>query len=106
MAVAKRLAMQRENRKILIVVSDGEPACPSVQHGMLHGELMKTVKQVTDAGIEVLGIGVQTKSVERFYNEETGASHVVVKDIDKLALEVFRAFRDMLQKSQKGRRAA
>lgn len=63
---AIRLLQQRQVRKMLIVLSDGEP-CSYMHGGVLHTHLHDTVKEVTAAGIDLVGVGIQTDSANRFY---------------------------------------
>ena len=75
MFVAKRLAERGENRKILIVLSDGSPA-GGAQHRQNEWYLGEAIRKVTKAGIEVIGAGFGAdgaEAVKRFYTEENGA---------------------------------
>lgn len=92
---AKRLAVREEARKMLFVLSDGVPLGGGHQEEM-NAHLAETVRRVTRAGVEVCGIGLQTKSVERFYGREQGARCVVVNEIDKLAVTVYRLFKSRM----------
>jgi cobalamin biosynthesis protein CobT len=89
MFAAQRLALRREERRILVVVSDGVPACPGIEHGMNSAYLKKVVRQITRAGFEVIGFGANTQSVKHFYNKGTGASHLVINDLNNLAKDIF-----------------
>lgn len=63
---AKRLALRKEPRKILIVLSDGQPAAEG--SGMvLAGDLKRVVSLLPKAGIEPIGIGVLCDSPKLFY---------------------------------------
>ncbi len=108
--VAKRLAARREKRKIMFVLSDGQPAAGATDDRLLRNHLKETVGRVTKAGIEVIGIGAQTKSVEQYYNEGNGASCIVIHEIDKLAVEVYKIMKELMlgqgRKAGRGRRRA
>jgi cobalamin biosynthesis protein CobT len=104
LAIAKRLASRRETRKILIVLSDGTPECYGLSRLVLKNHLREVVERVTASGIEVLGIGIQTNCVREFYGAAQGANYIVVNDVNKLAIEVYKAFRAMLQGQRKDRR--
>lgn len=93
---AKELALRPEKRKILSVLSDGEPAGGNVDYPILEKHLKEVVKMITKTGIEVLGVGANTRSVERFYNASTGAKNVVIKDLSTLAVKMYKIFRTML----------
>lgn len=72
---AKRLAERPEPRRVLMVLSDGLPAGANVPDG---GKdfLRQVVSEVTAAGIEVLGIGIATNAVTRFYPHSIEVSDV------------------------------
>ena len=95
---AKRLSLRTEERKILIVISDGAPRGGGVSHIILEKHLKEIVKKVSDSGIEVLGIGAGSKEVTRFYTKENGASCIVVDDLNKLAITVYKGMKDLLLK--------
>lgn len=75
---AKRLADQKQKRKILMVFSDGEPAADS-NKSLLCKDLRDAVAMIEKSGIEVIGVGIETRSVERFYS-----NNIVVDHIDEL----------------------
>jgi cobalamin biosynthesis protein CobT len=88
--VALRLAARPEARKLYFVISDGEPMCRGLDPSALNGHLRSVVKRITAAGIDVLGIGADTNAVEKFYNARTGAQNVVVRDLNTLALDIYK----------------
>lgn len=59
---ALRLIPRREKRKVLIVMSDGQPVGSGTGW-----HLRETVKNLTKMGIETVGIGIQSNAVENFY---------------------------------------
>jgi cobaltochelatase CobT len=61
-----RLLQRKEERKVMIVMSDGQPACDGNGH-MLHQHLKDVVKQLSKAGVEMLGLGLLTTCVEQYY---------------------------------------
>lgn len=63
---AHRLSMQRAERHVLIVLSDGSPACPGDAHAQ-HLHLKDTVQNLEKRGIEVIGIGIDTDAVRTYY---------------------------------------
>lgn len=89
---ALRLARRRESRKILFVLSDGNPACygdiPS-----LYGHLKRVVTDVEKSGIDVVGIGICSDAPKRFYSR-----HVVLDRIEDLPGEVMRQLKSLLVK--------
>lgn len=65
--MAGRDLMARGNRRpILIVLSDGEPA--SFRGGNSH-DYLKSVCRYLESKIELYGIGIESKSVRKFYND-------------------------------------
>lgn len=100
--VAKRLVVRPESRKLLFVLSDGQPACSGIYRGTLINHLHEVIEKVTAAGIEIIGIGCQYAGVEAYYNEEHGASNVVIWDVSKLAVEVYKVMKaQLLNKGKK-----
>jgi cobalamin biosynthesis protein CobT len=86
---AKRLASRKEKRKILIVLSDGEPT-DSVDGSAGYG-----LKQVTDSirkrgQIELYGIGIMDDGVKGFY----GKNASVIKDVNQLNTELLRILKE------------
>ena len=64
---AQKLAKRDEKNKILIVLSDGAPA---YGYGNDHQFLVDTVKEIEESKVmDIIGIGIQTTSVERFYKD-------------------------------------
>lgn len=78
METANRL-LAAENKKVLFVISDGEPA-PSSNY--VQYNLFREIEVAEKRGVSVVGFGVGdgTLSVTRYYD-----NHVVVKDISQLA---------------------
>jgi cobaltochelatase CobT len=103
LACAMRLAARPETRKIMFVLSDGQPigGCDS---SVAAAHLNDVVKMITASGIEVFGIGAMTECVKRFYGAENGASYIVINNINQLAVEVYKLMRSRLLGF--GRRAA
>jgi cobalamin biosynthesis protein CobT len=89
LAIARRLAARDESRKILFVLSDGQP-CGGCDDAKARAHLQDVVKLITSSGIEVFGIGAHSAHVKSYYGREQGASYIVVNDISNLAVEVYR----------------
>lgn len=80
---ANRLLKQKEDKKILFVITDGEPSNDvSTRH------VMKLIYQ-TD--IRVVAIGIKTNAVNRFFKEA-----VVIQDINDLQNSLFESMRQSL----------
>ncbi len=89
--VARRLAAQPQQRKIMIVLSDGLPYGGDPELApVVVWHLGEVIRSVSRAGIEVYGVGINSDCVEEFYNRENGSAHVVVDDVDDLASQVVR----------------
>lgn len=80
---ASRLKMQRAERHIMIVLSDGSPACPASHHEALNSHLKQTVQDLEKSGVEVVGIGIQSPEVANFYKK-----HVVLHNLKDLPTTV------------------
>lgn len=86
--VYKQLAVRREERKILIVLSDGSPTCSAI--GANPDSTLKYIIQDIEAipNVDVLGIGVCSDQVQRYYS-----NHRVINDVnqlDRALLEVLK----------------
>lgn len=90
---ASRLAQRREKRKILIVLSDGQPACPG-DFKQLVAHLKKSVRDVEKSGIDVIGIGIESDAPRLFYSK-----HVVLNDVSELPTTVIGELKKFLMKS-------
>lgn len=87
---ARRLAARPERRKILIVGSDGRPQGAEYIRTECR-YLKQIVERIIEAGIEVIGIGINDSSVEEFY-----PCSVVLKKISALPGAVMRELTDLL----------
>ena len=87
---ARRLLARKENGKVMIVLSDGYPAA-SGNSGKLNDHLKEVVKESMRAGINVVGIGIQSYSVKEFYPKA-----VVINDVDELPKTVIQELRHLL----------
>lgn len=75
-----RLRKRQEKRKVLLVLSDGAPACATERgrsHVMAHTK--RAVERVEKDGIACVGIGILDHNVERFYPR-----NAVVRSLDDL----------------------
>lgn len=95
-AFARRLAARPEARKLMFVLSDGAP-CGGCPHAAAVQHLKDAVEMVSNSGIRVFGIGAMTADVERFY-----PNHIVVNDIDHLAVKVYKLMRSELLSPKRG----
>lgn len=97
----RRLIVRREARKILVVISDGQPStlngCVSnlayADEVALQEHLRAAIRAVTKSRVEVLGIGAGTDGPSEFYNADTGAKFVHVSSIATLAMDVFKVMK-------------
>ena len=76
-----RLKERNEQRKVLIVLSDGQPACSTNYDMSLRRHLVDTVKKIeADKDTDVVGIGIRDSAVKDYYS-----NHVVVENVGELA---------------------
>ena len=86
---ADRLAKQPEPGKTIIVLSDGQPACSYAPCSVLEDHLKKVVRDLKKERFNLVGIGIMTNAVEKFYPKS-----VVLDDIASLPVEVLTKLRD------------
>lgn len=84
---AARLIRRSEKRKVMIVLSDGQPA-GSAKSGP---HLKYVVQNLEKQGIECIGIGIKDRSVAKYYPK-----HVVLHDAAQLPNEVMTAIKKIL----------
>ena len=93
------LAAQPGERLILFVISDGLPEQAVYSYTPQHQKYLKTaVDKILKAGIECVGIGINTKSVELYY-----PNYVIINDAAQLTEAQLSKLRDLLELGQKGR---
>lgn len=93
MFAASRLAKRKEERKCMIVLSDGQPAAGGDQDH-LHTNLKDTVKRIEQAGIDVVGIGICDSAVKQYYSR-----HIVMNESSELTSRVISELARMLIQS-------
>jgi cobalamin biosynthesis protein CobT len=81
---AKRLSERKEKRKILMVLSDGEPATGDSRRDVLCSDLRRRIMQIEKSGIECVGVGIQTPAVKEFYPDFIVLNDL--KDLPKAAM--------------------
>jgi cobalamin biosynthesis protein CobT len=72
------LNQRKEKRKVLLVISDGDPAGRS-DKGDIRQYTREVVKSIESANIDVYGIGLLHHGVEKYYKK-----HIVVSDVSQL----------------------
>lgn len=77
---AHRLRLQKAERHVMIVLSDGSPAASTAGTRELNAHLKATVQALEAGGVEVIGIGLNTRVVEHFYRKS-----LVLSDTSELA---------------------
>jgi len=87
---AYRLKQRREAGKVMIVLSDGAPNAYG-DSGGLDRHLIQVVKNVAKSGVNVVGIGVMTSCVQRYYPK-----NVVINNVDELPDRVIKELRHLL----------
>jgi cobalamin biosynthesis protein CobT len=93
---AKRLALRKEKRKIMLVFSDGQPAYGGADHATLAGDLKRVIRMLPKAGIEPIGFGIQTEDVKLFYPD-----YVIVEDLKQLPTKVMGKVAKILEEGFK-----
>ena len=90
---AKRLSLQKQKRKILMVFSDGQPATGDTPFGTLQSDLRARIKEISDFGIEVIGVGIETNYVKEFYPD-----YVILTDVKDLPKQAMSKIAKALEK--------
>lgn len=98
LAAAQRLALRKEKRKMLVVISDGMPCHSGIGDHVLNKHLKETVRRITRSGMEVLGVGAGTTAPANFYNASTGAKNLIIKDLNTMAPSLFKTLRESILK--------
>ncbi|EJL6505620.1 VWA domain-containing protein [Vibrio cholerae] len=80
---ANSLLAQRQKRKLMIVLTDGDPDDWAATHDI--------VDRCRRSGFELLGIGIQTRSVEKFFPQS-----IVINDVKDLKRELFEVTQQLL----------
>ncbi|OCP22019.1 MULTISPECIES: hypothetical protein [unclassified Ensifer] len=86
---AMRLARRKENRKVIIVLSDGFPA--GATNDDAHLKYM--VQRLTNMGFDLVGIGIKSAAVERFYD-----NYVILNSVEELPKAVMGELKKILMK--------
>ena len=90
---ANRLMQRHEPRKIMIVLSDGSPACPGNRRALIK-HTADSVKRIEASGIEVLGIGIEDSSVTQFYKK-----NIVLNNVAELPTRVIGEIKRLLMQA-------
>ena len=80
---ANSLLAQKQKRKLMIVLTDGDPDDWAATHDI--------VDRCRRSGFELLGIGIQTRSVEKFFPQS-----IVITDVKDLKRELFEVTQQLL----------
>lgn len=88
---ASRLRGRKEERHVMIVLSDGQPACGSGGRDQLRTHLKNSIAEVAKSGIDIIGIGIRSKAVEEYYPK-----FVVLEKVEELTGEVIQKIKQLL----------
>ncbi|HFQ5441779.1 TPA: VWA domain-containing protein [Vibrio vulnificus] len=80
---ANSLLAQKQKRKLMIVLTDGDSDDWAATHDI--------VDRCRRSGFELLGIGIQTRSVEKFFPQS-----IVINDVKDLKRELFEVTQQLL----------
>ncbi|MFK3741017.1 cobaltochelatase CobT-related protein [Massilia sp. TN1-12] len=86
----RRLMARREKGKILIVLSDGAPHAYGYTN-TLQPHLKKVVENLSRTGMKVIGIGIQSSEVKKFYPK-----NFVINKVDELPAVVMKELRQLI----------
>lgn len=92
LVAAERILRTNKKRKIIFVLSDGNPNCYG-SNKKKNAQLKKVVKDLERIGVEVVGIGMgHSVKTERFYPK-----HIKVDDTDKIVETMYRELKRLLR---------
>ena len=89
---ANRLLRRSERRKVLIVLSDGSPACDSPYPHKIDQHAKDAIKKVEKLGVETIGIGIMTDDVTDYYPK-----NIVLHNLNQLPQTVMGELRKVLE---------
>lgn len=75
----ERLRRRKEERKVLIVLSDGSPAAFNGDYGTEVKYTRDVIKKIESTTVEIYGVGIQDRNVEKFYKD-----HCVINNVNEL----------------------
>lgn len=89
---AGRLWNRSEKRKLMMVLSDGQPRCCSgtTYNGLIARELKKVAEEIERSGMELFAFGLQSQAVKEYYR-----NHLVldnIQDLNESALKVLAEY--------------
>lgn len=85
---AQRLRVEKADRHVLMVLSDGQPAGGGTGAD-LKGHLRKTVRELSAQKVECIGIGIQTDAVKSYYPKSLILHNAT--DLPKLVMSELQA---------------
>lgn len=87
MKASRRLMKRRESKKVMLVLSDGQPITTSLnvnREECVHSQYLRNVvEQCRKDGIQMVGIGIESDCVKKFYDK-----HVVLNRVEDLPFKV------------------
>ena len=95
------LMKQRNQYKVLIVISDGEP-CANGYHSNGIEDTKKAVSEARSQGIPVIGIAIGNSINDAKYIRMYGSDYVPCKDVSALSTTLCRVLRKQVTKYLKG----
>jgi cobalamin biosynthesis protein CobT len=84
-----RLIKQKNQRKVLIVLSDGQPACHGGDIGNFTKQVIQQIEQKSP--VDIIGLGILDRSASLFYT-----NHRTVRDIEELPQCLISTLKDMI----------
>ena len=91
---ARRLLKRKEKRKIMLVMTDGEPGGPLMNHtlyGIYRKQSEDMVKAVAAAGVDIVGVGIMHSGPKRYY-----PNAIQVDNIEEMPRELLRVLKSLI----------
>ena len=95
----KRLIQRNENRKLLFILEDGHPGLDNSSRFLLEKDLIENVADAEKNNLEIIGIGLLSDEVKKFYNNS-----IIINDVAQISLKVYQALLKALNTHHQNRR--
>ncbi len=94
---AKRIVQRQETRKVILVLTDGEPfSGNSIQQQIVIKDLIRNLQLIERAGIECVAVGIQAEYIKRYFKD-----YINVMNLAELPKAFYAKFAQLLRRNGK-----